>query len=592
MCDWAVCPGNVAFQTKTPRIQCRRPAPDGGPDSFLAGYSFYAPLTDRSTIGVVADTSTPGVFNSYAWTDGKQTDLQALPPLPNLTGTNTYINWINQWGLAAGYGTRIDSVTSASIDNAVIWTPDGHIFELSTPEGDQSHAVWVNDFGQVSGWIANSTVDPCAFGVGLQSQGAVWEFGSPRPLGTLGGTDSYGEFINNLGQVSGHSETSNTANADTGCPPFDPFIWENGKITDINPGNFGGAEGGTNFLNNQAQAVGFGTLSGEVVSHPFLWSRGKLTDLFTVGNLGGPLNSAYNVNELGHAVGVNSNADGAILAVLWRNAGFTDLLSLNKDGDDCSEPFRINSWDQIVGVSFSCETGVEHAFLWENGELEDRLCTRICENVHSTRLSGRRLFSLRRPPKQPILARMADKPGPSLWKWRSEGGMMERLPQRFCPPSELGNPRRTRVSTFPQRRRLRLSNWTQPPNPRKSNVSTDSRPEPEDLNQLIPTDSGLELESANWISDEGVIAAQAVLTEGSDSGDSRAVLLIPSGECDRGAQAESTAAPKNATITSKSGDPTTGTPKKSALVKTADGRLNPTLLRPFAPAVLRSKAQN
>src|ERR1017187_1835985 len=40
------------------------------------------------------------------------------------------------------------------------------------------------------------------------------------------------------------------------------------------------------------------------------------------------------------------------------------------------------------------------------------LCTRICKNMHSTRLSGRRLFSLRRPPKQHILARMADKPGP------------------------------------------------------------------------------------------------------------------------------------------------------------------------------------
>src|ERR1035437_8687440 len=40
------------------------------------------------------------------------------------------------------------------------------------------------------------------------------------------------------------------------------------------------------------------------------------------------------------------------------------------------------------------------------------LCTRICKNVHSTRLSGRRLFSFRRPPKQHILARMADKPGP------------------------------------------------------------------------------------------------------------------------------------------------------------------------------------
>jgi hypothetical protein len=48
--------------------------------------------------------------------------------------------------------------------------------------------------------------------------------------------------------------------------------------------------------------------------------------------------------------------------------------------------------------------------------------------------------------------------------------MMERLPQRFCSPSELGNPQRTRVPRFPQRRRLRLSNWTQLLNPRKSNV--------------------------------------------------------------------------------------------------------------------------
>src|ERR1035437_545306 len=58
--------------------------------------------------------------------------------------------------------------------------------------------------------------------------------------------------------------------------------------------------------------------------------------------------------------------------------------------------------------------------------------------------------------------------------------MIERLlPQRFCPPSDLGNPQKTRVSTFPQRRRLLLSNWTQLLNPRKSNVSTDSRPEPQ-----------------------------------------------------------------------------------------------------------------
>src|SRR6266404_5719126 len=55
---------------------------------------------------------------------------------------------------------------------------------------------------------------------------------------------------------------------------------------------------------------------------------------------------------------------------------------------------------------------------------------------------------------------------------------MERQPQRFCPPSELGNPQRTRVSTFPQRRRLRRSNWSKLLNPRQSYISTDSRAEP------------------------------------------------------------------------------------------------------------------
>jgi hypothetical protein len=63
--------------------------------------------------------------------------------------------------------------------------------------------------------------------------------------------------------------------------------------------------------------------------------------------------------------------------------------------------------------------------------------------------------------------------------------MMEPLPQRFCPPSELGNPQRTRVSTFPQRRRLRLSNWDKLLNPRQSHIYPDSRSEPKSLGAVI-----------------------------------------------------------------------------------------------------------
>jgi probable HAF family extracellular repeat protein len=455
--------------------------PDGGADSFVAGYLSYAPLNHRGTLGVAADTTTPNAppFNSYTWTNGQQVNLQPLPQLPNLTGTNTYINWINQPGIAAGYGTRTDSITGASLDHAAIWTPGGQIVELSTPDGDQSRGVWINDSGQVSGWIENSTANPCAFGVGLQfqSEAVTWQSGAMIPLGTLGGTNSYGEFINDLGQVSGHSETSTTPNAVTGCPPFDPFIWENGTMTDINPGNFGGALGGTNFLNNRGQAVGFGTLAGEVGAHAFLWSERKLTDLSNVGNLGGQLDSGLNVNERGHVVGVSSTAAGAIIGVLWRDEELINLSTLN--GDDCSQPAFINSQDQIVGSSFSCETGVSHAFLWEDNELVD-------------------------------------------------------------------------------------------------------------LNTLIPADSGLELESADWINNDGVIAAQAVLTEGINAGASRAVLLIPNGDSDSNTQAESSIR-RNASITSQSGTTAQSPAKKLITALTEDGRVNPMLLRPFNPAKLRSK---
>ena len=351
--------------------------PDGGSDSFAAGYLFYAALSDTGIVGVAADTFAGG-GNTYIWADGRQIDLQPLPQLGQLTGTDTTINWVNEWGLVAGFGTRNDSSSGKFYDTAALWLPNGTIVPLQTPPASASRAVWVNDRGQASGWIAPGAVpDPCSFGLGdaLQSQAVIWEFGRARPLGSLGGTDSYGEFINDRGQISGHAQTSNVGYAILGnCPPFDPFVWQNGKMTDINPGNFGGLQGGTNYLNNRGQAVGFGTLPGEVYSHAFLWGKGKLTDLTKLGSLGAANqegDTAYNVNELGHVIGGSTTPAGELVGVLWRHGEFVNLKSLTAEGDDCSEPVRINSRDQIVGASFSCETGVQHAFIWEDGSMAD-----------------------------------------------------------------------------------------------------------------------------------------------------------------------------------------------------------------------------
>jgi probable HAF family extracellular repeat protein len=409
---------------------------DGGMNSYLPGFDIFAPLTQRGTIGMYADTAIAGVDHSYTWRDGQRTNLQTLSGGLGAAYNTTFISWINQWDLAAGYSSngQTDPIIDGAENNAVVWTPDGQIFNLGTLGGYQSEATWVNDFGQVTGWVENTTPDPffqnlvalgiVPTGAGAQTQMFIWQDGVIERLGTLGGPDSYGGFINNRGQITGFSYTSDIPNTLTGVPPFDPFLWENGTMTDINPGNFGGAEGGVNFINNNGQVVGFGDLNGDVDVHPFLWDKGKITDLFTVGNLGGGLGSAYNVNEEGHVVGISSlPMDVAIHPVLWRNGEFADLGTV--DGDDCGEPSSINSYDQIVGVSFSCSSGTSHAFLWENGKIVD-------------------------------------------------------------------------------------------------------------LDMLIPSASGIQLNYAGRINEEGEIAAQGVLIA---SGETRAVLLIPAGDCDKACEA-------------------------------------------------------
>jgi hypothetical protein len=103
--------------------------------------------------------------------------------------------------------------------------------------------------------------------------------------------------------------------------------------------------------------------------------------------------------------------------------------------------------------------------------------------VHSTRLSERRHFRSAGRPNGAFSTEWPIKRGLAVemtLRGRDDGAFLR---QGFRPPSELGNPQRTRLSTFPQRRRLPLSNRDKLLNPRQSYISTDSRAEP--INQWL-----------------------------------------------------------------------------------------------------------
>jgi probable HAF family extracellular repeat protein len=243
----------------------------------------------------------------------------------------------------------------------------------------------VNNWGQVVGGATNATPDALAnsfykAGVGpyagfpglaefpfsTEMHAFLRDRGTLLDLGTLGGPDSYAEFINNTGQVAGFSFTNSAPNSTTGFPTVDPFLWENGEMKDL--GTLGGTAGFAGDINDEGIVVGQSNLAGDATYHPFLWKGNQMTDILT---LGGNDGGALRINDAGVVVGWADTPGSQVHhAVLWHNGAMTDLGTVGTD--PCSVAFSVNARGQVVGDSGD-GSGIEtclgklHGFLWEGG---------------------------------------------------------------------------------------------------------------------------------------------------------------------------------------------------------------------------------
>ena len=99
----------------------------------------------------------------------------------------------------------------------------------------------------------------------------------------------------------------------TGDPIAHAVRWEKGKTRDL--GTLGGTYSSANAVNDRGQVVGVSNLKYDARRHAFLWENGRMRDLGTLP--GDTWSAATGIDNRGRVVGSSGGERGPSHAVLW-----------------------------------------------------------------------------------------------------------------------------------------------------------------------------------------------------------------------------------------------------------------------------------
>ncbi len=262
--------------------------------------------------------------------------------------------------LAASITFVMVGVSGASVRPTQAVTPGRWVTtDLGTLGGPGSGASAINNRGQIVGAADTKNEDGHA---------VLWHQGKMRDLGTLPGfRHSAARDINERGQVVGESWNEWPNGRIIASHAFlwqkgkmIAFLWHNGKMTDL--GTLGGTSSGVDDINDRGQIVGsadkkrIDDWSGLQVHHAYLWENGRMRDL------GLTPTDWLSINDRGQVAGEDHDRGRAFL---WEK-GKTRTLTLGVFSADA-----INEAGQIVGSTSAVKSCNWHAYLWEKGKMRD-----------------------------------------------------------------------------------------------------------------------------------------------------------------------------------------------------------------------------
>jgi probable HAF family extracellular repeat protein len=286
--------------------------------------------------------------------------------------------------------TGASNTTGSAANHTFLWKPttpngaSGTKTDLGTLGGTQSFGNGLNASGQVTG-ESYTTGDAATHAFMWKSTTPGGTSGTMYNLGTLGGTNSYGYGINVSGQVTGASDT-------TGDSATHAILWKpttsngtSGTMYDL--GTLGGTESNGSAVNASGQVSGSSLKNGDSAYRAFLWKpttpNGTSGTMYDLGTLGGTESFGGAINAGGQVAGFSYTTGHADYhAFLWTpttpNGTSGTMLNLGTLGGLNSYSYNVGAGGQVVGASEVATTSSNtHAFLYTSGSGMVDLNTRI-----------------------------------------------------------------------------------------------------------------------------------------------------------------------------------------------------------------------
>jgi probable HAF family extracellular repeat protein len=324
---------------------------DGGNISGSATTNLALSTTSTNDGGSYVVVITSPWYNALTSSVAKLTLV--LPPyyatdLGTFGGGFSYAEGINNSGQVVG-----TSLTAGNDYHAFLYS-GGTMSDLGTLGGDHSVAFGVNNSGQVVGYAWTAADYDNSF---------LYSGGSMSDLDFNNSAENIAYGINDSSQVVGNGPFYDCS-LFGGCNYIGQFAYldTGGNFVDL--GTLGGTYSQAQGINNSGQVVGYAYTSGNAASHAFLYSGGTMNDLST---LGGNDSYAYAINNSSQVVGYSFTAGGNNHAFLYSDGTMSDLGAL---GGGYSVAYGINNSGQVVGYS-STASANEHAFLYSGGAMFD-----------------------------------------------------------------------------------------------------------------------------------------------------------------------------------------------------------------------------